>query len=303
MSELYKSRGQVTLVRDKVIVIRQLKGMSIDTLHDTFIRAFADYTEPFNLSLEQLKYMIERRGCNLDLSFGAFDKNELVGFILNGIGEWNGILTAYDTGTGVIKKYRQKGVATRLFGDSLPVLRDYNIAQYLLEVIRTNKKAYDLYVKAGFIVTREFDYYTFQKEAIEIEGSKLNDKFTIEEINNPDWKLFKTFWDFAPSWQNSIESINRKLDYFKILGIFDNGRTVGYGVIEKDTGDIPQLGIDKEYRQKGLSTTLLNSLLHYSTSDVIKIINIEADYAPFKKFADSLNLTPGLGQYEMLLEL
>ena len=286
-----------------MIVIKQLSGMSIDTIHAAFVKAFADYAEPIELSVEQLQYMIERRGCNLDLSFGAFDNEELVGFTLNGIGEWNGKLTAYDTGTGVIKEFRKKGIATQLFNDSLPVLRENNITQYLLEVIRTNKKAYDLYTKAGFNVTREFDYYISPKDAIEIKISKLNDEYVIKEIGDPDWKLFKAFWDFVPSWQNSIDSLNRKLDYFKILGIFDNSRAVGYGVIEKDTGDIPQLGIDKGYRRKGLSTTLLHNLLQYSTSDVIRIINIEASYTTFKKFADSLNLTPGFGQYEMLLNL
>ena len=82
--------------------------------------------------------MIERRGFNLDLSFGAFNKDQLVGFTLNGIGDWNGKLTAYDTGTGIIKEFRKKGVATKLFNESLPTLRENNISQYLLEVIRTN---------------------------------------------------------------------------------------------------------------------------------------------------------------------
>ncbi|MCK4699947.1 MAG: GNAT family N-acetyltransferase [Bacteroidales bacterium] len=286
-----------------MIFIKQLNGISIEVIYEAFIKAFADYVEPFNLTFQQLKYMIERRGCNLNLSFGAFNGDELVGFTLNGIGEWNGKLTAYDTGTGIIKEFRKRGIATKMFNASLPVLRDNHITQYLLEVIRTNQPAFNLYRKSGFEVTREFNYYISSKDKIEIQESKLNNEFYIKEIDNPNWDLLKTVWDFVPSWQNSIDSINRKNEYFKILGIFDKDHIAGYGIIEKDTGDIPQLGIDKKYRRKGLATTLLHRLPQYSESDEIKIINTCASYDPFKKFADSINLVPGIGQYEMLLKL
>ena len=286
-----------------MISIKQLNGISIEVIYEAFIKAFADYVEPFNLTFQQLKYMIERRGCNLNLSFGAFNGDELVGFTLNGIGEWNGKLTAYDTGTGIIKEFRKRGIATKMFNASLPVLRDNHITQYLLEVIRTNQPAFNLYRKSGFEVTREFNYYISSKDKIEIQESKLNNEFYIKEIDNPNWDLLKTVWDFVPSWQNSIDSINRKNEYFKILGIFDKDHIAGYGIIEKDTGDIPQLGIDKKYRRKGLATTLLHRLPQYSESDEIKIINTCASYDPFKKFADSINLVPGIGQYEMLLKL
>jgi ribosomal protein S18 acetylase RimI-like enzyme len=286
-----------------MISIKQLNGISIKVIYEAFIKAFADYVEPFNLTFQQLKYMIERRGCDLNLSFGAFDDDELVGFTLNGIGVWNGHLTAYDTGTGIIKEFRKQGIATKMFNESLPVLRKNNITQYLLEVIRTNTSAFELYKKAGFKVSREFDYYISSKDKIEIKESKLNNEFHIKEIDNPNWDLLKTVWDFVPSWQNSIDSINRKNDCFKILGIFDKNHIAGYGIIEKDTGDIPQLGIDKKYRRKGLATTLLHRLFQHSKSDEIKIINTCASYDPFKKFAYSINLPPGIGQYEMLLKL
>lgn len=286
-----------------MISIKSLSGVTIQRIYDAFVNAFSDYVEPFNLSYEQLKYMIERRGFDLHLSFGAFNKDELVGFTLNGIGDWNGILTAYDTGTGIIKEFRKKGIATKLFNESLPILRENNISQYLLEVIRTNKSAYELYRKAGFDVTREFDYYISTKDKISINKNKLNKDFPIKEIKTPNWELFKTFWDFIPSWQNSIDSINRKLEYFIILGLFEKDSVVGYGIIEKETGDIPQLSIDKKYRRNGLATTLFYRLLQYSENDEIKIINTPNTFYPFKNFAKSINLTTGFGQYEMLLKL
>lgn len=286
-----------------MVHIKQLSDISFEVIYEAFVNAFADYVEPFNLTFQQLKYMIERRGCNLNLSFGAFSGDELVGFTLNGIGDWNGNLTAYDTGTGIIKEFRKKGIATKILNESLPVLREHNISQYLLEVIRSNTSAFELYKKAGFKVSREFDYYSSTKDKLQIKANILNKKFSIKEIVNPNWDLLKTFWDFAPSWQNSIDSINRKRDYFYIMGIFEKNTIVGYGIIEKTTGDIPQLGIANKSRKKGLATALVRHLIEVSEGDEIKIINTDATYGPFKKFAESINLPPGFGQYEMKLEL
>lgn len=286
-----------------MIKIKTLIGTSIKQIHEAFAKAFADYVEPFDLTYEQLKYMIERRGYNPDISVGAFDGNELVAFTLNGIGEWNGELTAYDTGTGTIKEFRKQGIASRIFNESLPILKENNVTQYLLEVIKSNTGAYDLYKKAGFTVTRGFDYYVSPKDKIKINPNKLNKDFQIREIENPDWDELKTFWDFNPSWQNSIYSVKRKMDFFKILGIFDGDTLAGYGIIERHTGDIPQFAIAKQFRRKGCATTLFKHLLEYDQAETFKFINTNTAYEPFKKFAESINLAPGIGQYEMIMKL
>jgi hypothetical protein len=65
-----------------MISIKTLSGISIEQIHEAFSKAFADYVEPINLTCNELQYSIERRGYNPDLSFGAFNKNDLVGFTL-----------------------------------------------------------------------------------------------------------------------------------------------------------------------------------------------------------------------------
>jgi len=258
---------------------------------------------PIELTVQQLGYMLERRGCDLSLSFGAFDKDDLIGFILNGVRQWHGELTAYDTGTGLVKEYRRKGIATRLFKESLPHLKQHHITHYVLEVLKNNISAINLYKKEGFAVTREFDCYISPKSEINMNGKNDAKNMSVRHIKIPDWDLFRSFWDVAPSWQNSIDSIIRKLEYFTILGIFEFDRIIGYGFIENHTGDIPQIAIAQSHRRQGLATQLMKNLFNYSESEQIRIININSDYAPFKHFAESINLKPVLGQYEMVLAL
>ena len=70
-----------------MISIKTLDGISIAAIYDAFTKAFSDYVEPINLTLNQLQHMIERRGFTPQLSFGAFSGEELVGFTLNGTGK------------------------------------------------------------------------------------------------------------------------------------------------------------------------------------------------------------------------
>jgi ribosomal protein S18 acetylase RimI-like enzyme len=286
-----------------MITVRPLEGIGMDRLHKAFLDAFSDYKVPMNLSLHQLTYMLERRGYDGALSFGAFNDDDLVGFVFNGVGDWNGVRTAYDTGTGVVREFRKQGIATLILDESLPVLKTHGVEQYLLEVIRTNTGAYDLYRKAGFEIVRELDVYLSPIDQVRIDSSRLSDRFTIRELTEPDWELFQTFWEFEPSWQNSIASLMRKYKSFRFLAVYTDTELGGYGIMEPATGDIPQFAVAKQYRRQGIGSALFHRLIQLSETGTIKIINAAADYLPFKQFALSLGLSPGAGQYEMIQKL
>lgn len=101
--------------------IKSLEKTDFDTLFRAFGRAFADYE--VQLNAEQLRAMLTRRGFDPALSFAAFDGAQIAAFTLNGIGNFNGVPTAYDTGTGTLKEYRGTGLGTEIFRHSMPHLR------------------------------------------------------------------------------------------------------------------------------------------------------------------------------------
>jgi ribosomal protein S18 acetylase RimI-like enzyme len=286
-----------------MIEIKTLENTSFKQIYDTVSDAFSDYVEPFDLTIDELKYMFERRGYDLNISFGAFDNSRLVGITINGIGNWNDRLTAYDSGTGIIKNYRKRGIARKMFGESLPVLRENGIDQYLLEVIKTNTGAYGLYKKAGFKVVRELDYFKIDINELKYNKLVVKPGFHFRIIEKPDWETYRSFWDFEPSWQNSIDSLNRKIDCLKILGMYEKSNLIGYGIIERHTGDIPQFAISRKYRRQGLGTSLFRVMINHSEISSLRIINSDSSYSPFKIFMNSMGINAGKGQYEMVMEL
>ena len=102
------------------------------------------------MSEEQFEQRVKRDGVDLELSAGAFDGERMIGFYMNGRGIWQGKLTAYDAGTGVVPDHRRRGVAEELFEFMVPRLKEFGITQYLLEVMTSNERAVALYRKLGF---------------------------------------------------------------------------------------------------------------------------------------------------------
>ena len=286
------------------MIINPLSNISLEKIYKTFVEAFSDYHVKFTLSFDDFLFMMNRRGMNRDLSFGAFENERLLGFTLNGIGLWNGFLTAYDTGTGIIPDYRKKGLAKRIFHESLPVLRQNNIKQYLLEVLKQNKVAYELYIKLGFEVNREFDYYVFKKNDIKNYAfAKCPDKIRIEETDEIDWAKAISFFDFEPSWQNSLEAIKRSFDSYFRIAAYKNENLVGFGFLQKSNGDIPQIAVNKDFRRKGIGSAIFRKLIDINQIENFQIINTEKTDIGMKKFLEHFNIFPSGGQYEMILKL
>lgn len=259
-----------------------LENIGIETLHETFLNAFSDYQVKMNLPLFKFQHMLQRRGYVPKVSIGAFNNETLVGFVLNGVRNWDGKLTAYDTGTGIIEAYRKQGITSNMLLNVRQLFRQMGVEQYLLEVIQSNTSALQLYKKQGFKILRDFQCFHLDKNKYNpITTYKVEH---VDMINPNDWRELTEFWDFVPSWQNSIDSINAVSDSFiySIVHLDDN--IVGYGVIDKKTGDIPQIAVNKNYRRKGIAKSIITDLMKNTESYNINVINVDGRSKSMKDF-------------------
>jgi len=275
--------------------IKSLEKTDFETLFVAFSKAFADYD--IQLNADELKTMWKRRGFNPKLSFAAFEGNDIVAFTLNGIGNFNGQKMAYDTGTGTLKEYRGKGLATKIFEHSIPYLKKANINHYLLEVLQHNSKAVSVYQKMGFEVTRELNYFFWTNNEIKNE---IKSTCSVERIDIENHLFVSDFWDFYPTWQNSFESINRAKEDFVSFGAFVEKKLVGYCVFEPNSGDITQIAVDKSYRRKGIGTILLNETSKLNKLPQTKLLNTETSCTSIVDFLKSKNIEITGKQFEMI---
>lgn len=280
--------------------IKSLAHISFETIFKAFNQAFANYE--VQLDFEQLKAMWKRRGFQPEFSFAAFEEREIVAFTLNGIGLYNGTRTAYDTGTGTLEEYRGQGLATKIFEYSIPFLKKRGIQQYLLEVLQHNAKAVSVYRALGFETVREFNY--FMQENGEIRNIRCADsRYGIRKIHIEHYRSISDFWDFTPSWQNSMESIKRAAADLVSLGVFDGKKLIGYSVFEPASGDITQIAIDKSNRRKGIASLLLEGMLHLNGNAMIKVVNTDIHCGSITGFLQSRNVEIKGRQFEMVKQL
>ena len=281
--------------------IKSLRGISFDHLFEAFQEAFKDYE--MQLNKVQLQTMLRRRGFVPELSFGACINKKIVSFTFNGIGTFNGLKTAYDTGTGTLKDYRGQGLASQIFKHSIPFLQDAGIEQYLLEVLQHNTKAVSIYTKQGFAVSREFNYFMQNNDTIQFYAKSADDNIYIKPIDLAQAEQSTHCWDFEPAWQNSFESIQRKPEDFKVLGAFKGKKLVGYAILEPNSGDVTQIAVDKSHRRKGIGTLLLKETLKFNRHDSVKIINTETSCESITGFLLANHIPVKGKQFEMIKKL
>lgn len=280
--------------------IELLGNIPVEQVHQAFVEAFSDYEVPIQMPFEKFKEMMKTRNLNLDYSLGCFVGSRLVGFILCGFRESDNLKVCYDGGTGVIKEFRRKGIGEQLLKNLLELLKEKQISRFILEVLENNEPAIALYEKYGFRKTRKLECFEvetnsayFGKTGNFILNSGLSEYY---KLNNSEFELYK------PSWQNSISSIKNNIENYTFLSIEKNYMVVCYGFVHKTRGDIPQIGILKEWRNRGLEEQLIGSLALFTGSEKITILNVEENNylgellrkTGFKNFVN---------QWEMSLEL
>lgn len=279
---------------------RNLEHIGFDTLFEAFNRAFADYEIHFGKG--EVRSMLVRRGYDPRLSFAAFDRGEIVAFTLNGIGDFNGVPTAYDTGTGTVKDYRGRGIAGDIFGHSLPFLKEAGIRQYLLEVLQNNSKAIAVYRRMDFTTTREFDCY--RQMISDIPTAKRQpDVCIVAPVGLEFVRGAQSFCDFTPSWQNCMESIKRGADGLEFLGATVDGAPAGFCVFDHASGDLTQIAVDRQFRRRGIASQLLSEAVRRMKTDFVKVINVDAADTTLPLFLADRNIPLASRQFEMIRPL
>ena len=295
-----------------MITYRFLTEDDLSAMHSTFATAFADYYVDMSLTQDQFVAHLTDTGVQYNCSVGAFAETTMVGLLLNGVGDWQGTLTAYDAGTGVIPGYRGQGIAGTMLRFAAPQLREQGINHYLLEVIQANEPAIRAYHKLGFVETRTLQCISRQAGSSDLYLSteSMQTKQTgqpsleIRPITQPDWALLQSFWDWQPAWQNSLESIRRMSVRPEIIGVLAGETCLGYAVYWPNLGRIAQLAVAKSHRRRGVGSLLIQAIQERTTPDkALSMINIEGEAQETLAFFATQGFQETVSQYEMCLTL
>ncbi|MBC5993055.1 GNAT family N-acetyltransferase [Pontibacter cellulosilyticus] len=276
-----------------------LKAQDMPLLHQTFLKAFADYVVPIQLNAEQFKSKLQREGIEPGFCVGAFYKEHMAGFILTGVGEWQGKPTAYNAGTGVVPVYRGHKLTQQMYMFLMSKLRESGIEVCLLEVIQGNTAALKSYQRIGMQRTRSLDCFRVRKEELLLRAD-APENISIAKSVKPAWEEYRSFWDIAPTWQNTIAAIKRSRNDNVILEARNQEQHLcGYIIFYPKNGAVAQLAVKEEHRCNGVSTALLREAVNQIQAPALMCINIDTKGTGVISYLKQRYFKLILSQYEM----
>ncbi len=274
------------------MIFRTLQGTSLAVLTTAFNRAFSDYMVPLQMTEAQLQHKMASDGVRLDLSAGAFKGDELIGFILHGFDVVEGKPQAYNAGTGVLPEHRGQKITSHLYEFIVPELKNAQIQQIQLEVIHGNVPAIKTYEAIGFEVTRQLDCYKGYLTNEPVAGAD------IRGLVSYDWTLMKSFWDWQPSWQNSISAVENVQRSNISLGAWHGDHLLAYLIYNPVSNRIQQFAVHPAHRRKGIGAALFYHVAQQAGKELV-LINIDHNSGETASFLQRLGLQKFVGQYEM----
>jgi ribosomal protein S18 acetylase RimI-like enzyme len=241
-----------------------------------------------------------KNGIDFESSVGVYDGGTMVGFTLIGIDYWNGVSSAFDIATGLVKPYRGKGIATGMLEYATSRLKAQGVKRFQLEVLQDNEAAVKAYKKAGFRVTREFDCLELDlNRAVFVKD--INERIVIQSVPRDRLVEFSASLDWRPSWENSLASIERIRDDVWIYAAQLDGDAAGILAYYPTLNWVLNMVVHRGYRLQGIGTGLIEYLVERLWGQVpkVKMINVLSSDNAMLRFAGSIGFEVYAKQYEM----
>lgn len=282
------------MINNSQITFQSLASTDIETLLQCFNESFKNYYVPLQLTKEQLADKIYGDAIDLKLSFGAFDNNQLVAFILTGVDTVDDQLVAYNAGTGVLPGYRGRKLSYSLYEYSIQQLKNHGIKKCILEVIDQNMPAIKTYGNIGFSTKRKLISYKGKPECI------TDPSIEIKPIQQPDWKMVEEMCDWQRSWQYNNNTLKRIWNNYTMLIADADNNAEAYCIVSFKNGRIAHFGSSSN------DPRFLSSLFAHlgETLDTpLIIINIDEKAEAANTFTSSIKLEKFIIQNEMEMDL
>ncbi|KAA3640871.1 MAG: GNAT family N-acetyltransferase [Bacteroidetes bacterium] len=270
--------------------IQSLENTPFEVILQCFFDAFADYFVDVRMPVEFWHSRWKADRVNFSHSYGVFDDDNLVGFILNGIGYRDGKKTAFNAGTGVIPKYRGQRLVKKMYEAFLPELKSIGIENCALEVITENKKAVKAYQSVGMQITRHYICYNGP-----FQISDFDQEVIVKKVETPSWDTYADFQREGYSWGNSRTSVEL-YDSFEAYEMWSKSQLKGYFLIDPEKSTLAQFEV-KNNDWETWGKPLFRKVSEISST--IKINNQDNKNKARIRFLNQINLPVTIEQFEM----
>ncbi|MBB6452546.1 ribosomal protein S18 acetylase RimI-like enzyme [Salirhabdus euzebyi] len=205
--------------------IKNLKQCSLSQITNAWNEGFSDYTINFQLPEEKLLLMLYQNELQPSSSFVVFDDEKPVGFIFNSIKRIDGVIKAWNGGTGIAPSHRGRGISKILMEAAVQIYKENSVKLATLEVLTNNTSAIKLYEKYGYTRHKLLKAYkaTLPLSTEQyVYNSSLTSKLNINVEN-------LSFYNKEVAWESMNSNIHNK----ESMVVYRNENPVGYALYKR----------------------------------------------------------------------
>jgi len=264
------------------------KGEDEETYVQIFNRAFLDYDDIRNVTVQDAKALEEAPSYNLDGLFIADWNGQPVGMVQALVDKFREEKKGFIQTLAVLPEFRRRGIAKKLLFEAVSTLKrrgmvaagawaqtDKPICTHLYEssgfkLVRTTSL-----MKASLLETQETD----TNETVSLKEAQTTSREDIASINKLDNEAFIEHFNHRPVTVEETEYMLLKTPWYRRqiawLAILEN-QPVGYIVAGIDMGLnqekhvkygwINDIGVLKPFRRRKIGATLMKTAMRYLKS-------------------------------------
>lgn len=270
--------------------IKDLGATPLSVIVDCLTESFKGYFVELPSDVAYWENRYKNARVDYSLSYGVFDGDKLVAFIINCIDIQNGKKTAYNTGTGVLPSYRGKAMVDKLYEHAVPLLKKKGVEQLSLEVIQTNERAIHVYKRLGFEITHDLPCF---------KGTlNLPDKpgVTVAKIKYKDALPLMANVTAHHAWDFNMQAVKQAHAKWLFYKVEENRNYLGYFIVNPVGNTIVQMELAKGL-DNGHWKTLLCGIKQVVPE--MRIINVDASRTNMIAALLHAGLVNFIDQFEM----
>ena len=272
--------------------INDLSAVGLEEIVTCLLKSFENYfvKMPSDVDYWEKRFIAGR--VDFSLSCGIFDDRNLVGFIVHGIDEEDGIKTAFNNGTGILPNYRGKHLVDRMYNYTIPRLKNKGIQRCKLEVIQENKRAIHVYKRIGFDKLKSL--YCFKGSVTPIAK---NEEVKIESI---DFTNINVNRDHHYAWECQRNAVILSGRNYSTREVYAKKQKIGYFIIDVNNSYLVQYEL---YQPDNTEHWIYLFQGIRSMCPTIKINNVDVARTKLIAFLNASGFQNTIKQYEMYMDI
>lgn len=185
---------------------KRASELPIDQLIQVWNKSFEGYFVDMTMTVDQLQARFNRDQISLERSIVGFFDSEPVGLIMNAFQAIRGQNVAWNGGTAIIPKFRDRKLGRFFMEQVFKIYQKQEVQVAFLEALAENTRAIRLYQRMGYEIIDRLHFYSFRTVGAWTGFTQDSPNWIARSVTSKEVSKLCFYQHFAP-WQTQWDHI------------------------------------------------------------------------------------------------